>query len=59
VYKRQALDCFSAKIQNAEADKTILENEKLRIALEILESITDPIAKAEAFAKMFNPAKNA
>jgi len=54
-----ALDCFSAKTQNADSDKAILENEKVRIALEILENITDPIAKAEAFAKMFNPAKNA
>jgi hypothetical protein len=53
-----ALDCFSAKIQNADTDKAILENEKTRIALDILETITDPIAKAEAFAKMFNPPKN-
>ncbi|MDX1902544.1 MAG: hypothetical protein SFU27_00175, partial [Thermonemataceae bacterium] len=43
-----ALDCFNAKVQNADTDKAILENEKTRIALEILENITDPIAKAEA-----------
>ncbi|PKQ67076.1 hypothetical protein [Raineya orbicola] len=53
-----ALDCFSAKLQNSDSDKGILENEKTRIALQILESITDPVAKAEAFAKMFNPPKN-
>ncbi|MFN3316517.1 MAG: hypothetical protein ACK40K_06875 [Raineya sp.] len=50
--------CFSAKVQNADTDKAILENEKTRIALEILENITDPIAKAEAYAKMFNPPKS-
>ncbi|MDX1904906.1 MAG: hypothetical protein SFU27_12180 [Thermonemataceae bacterium] len=53
-----ALDCFSAKLQNSDSDKAILENEKTHIALQILESITDPTAKAEAFAKMFNPPKN-
>ncbi|MDX1904389.1 MAG: hypothetical protein SFU27_09555, partial [Thermonemataceae bacterium] len=52
-----ALDCFSAKIQNADSDKTLLENEKTRMALEILSGITDPVAKAEAYAKMFNPPK--
>ncbi|MCU0440416.1 MAG: hypothetical protein MUC49_21195 [Raineya sp.] len=52
-----ALDCFSAKIQDADANKMALENEKTRVALEILSGITDPVAKAEAYAKMFNPPK--
>ena len=56
--RRALWGCFSAKTQNADTDRAILENEKLRIALEILENITDPIAKAEAFAKMFNPPKS-
>ncbi|MDX1904910.1 MAG: hypothetical protein SFU27_12200, partial [Thermonemataceae bacterium] len=50
-----ALDCFNALIQDASVKQLQLENQKNQIALEILESITDPIAKAEAFAKMFNP----
>jgi hypothetical protein len=54
----EALDCYSMKVQEADADKSILENERTRIALEILQGITDPVAKAEAFAKMFNPPKN-
>ncbi|MDX1902547.1 MAG: hypothetical protein SFU27_00190 [Thermonemataceae bacterium] len=52
-----ALDCFSAKVQDADVNKMTLENEKTRMALEILSGITDPIAKAEAYVKIFNPPK--
>jgi len=40
-------------VQDASAEAARLENELLRKKMEILDAITDPVQKAEAYQKMF------
>lgn len=56
----EALDCYNMRLQNAAAEKSELENERLRIenaktkqAMDILALITDPKLKAELYKKVF------
>ncbi len=51
----EALDCYAQQLQEQVVEKSRLENQKLSTALSIIESITDPVQKAEAFSNMFNP----
>jgi hypothetical protein len=51
----EALDCYSMKIQDEVVRDKQFANQAKEKALAILDSITDPVAKAEAFAKMLNP----
>jgi hypothetical protein len=51
----EALDCFNAHVQEAKTQQMYLEAQKLDTALSILNGITDPVQKADAYAKMFNP----
>ncbi len=50
-----ALDCFNGHVQEAKKNQIWLENAKTQFALETLALIPDPIARAEWFAKFFNP----
>lgn len=51
----EALDCYNMRLQNAASDKADLDNERARIALEILNgSIEEMTVRAEAFSQMFN-----
>ena len=52
----EALDCFNAQGQEAKMQIEKLEAKKLDLALQALEAITDPVQRAEMYAKMFNPA---
>jgi hypothetical protein len=49
----EALDCFGLKTQDNETIRVSLENDKISKGLTILDAITDPAAKAEAYDKMF------
>jgi len=49
----EALDCYSTQAQLSDNLKDQLENNKTQMALEILEAITDPVAKSEAYKSMF------
>ena len=49
----EALDCFGLKTQDNETIRVSLENDKVSKGLTILDAITDPAAKAEAYDKMF------
>lgn len=51
----EALDCFSTKAQEADNEKDSLENLKITTGLGIIEDITDPVQKSEAYERMFNP----
>lgn len=50
-----ALDCFNGHVQEAKKNQIWLENAKTQLALTTLSDITDPIVRAEWFAKLFNP----
>lgn len=49
----EALDCFGLKTQDNETIRVSLENDKVSKGLTIIDAITDPTAKAEAYDKMF------
>ena len=51
----EALDCFAMKIQEENTKKKQIENQKEQLILDTLSAITDPVARAEAMAKIFNP----
>ena len=51
----EALDCFAMKVQDENTKKRQIENQKEQLILDTLSAITDPVARAEAMAKIFNP----
>lgn len=51
----EALDCFNAHSQEAKKQALYIENQKQLLALNTLAEISDPIQRAEYYAKMFNP----
>ena len=50
-----ALDSYAMTSQRAEAEEKWLENRRLELAIDALEKITEPKARAAAYAQMFNP----
>ena len=53
--KGEALDCYAMKAQESNTKKRQIENDKEQLILDTLSAITDPVARAEAMAKIFNP----
>ena len=51
----EALDCFTQNLEKEATKKSQLDNKKTELILQTLEAITDPTARAEAMAKIFNP----
>ena len=58
----EALDCFNSHTQNAKTQALYMDNEKaqldqnrISLAIDTLNAITDPAVRAEWFAKIFNP----
>jgi hypothetical protein len=51
----EALDCFSMRIQQAEADLAQLENAKLTQQMSIISSLPDAQAQADSYQKVFAP----
>lgn len=49
-----ALDPYALSLQEEDIKSRVLHNRKLEIALETIEAIADPAAKAAAFEQMFN-----
>lgn len=54
----EALDCYNSNMQAETVVAAKLNNQQKEKALEILDSITDPVAKAEAYRKMFSDCCN-
>lgn len=50
-----ALDSYAMTSQRAEAEAKWLANRRLELAVDALEKITEPKARATAYAQMFNP----
>jgi hypothetical protein len=50
-----ALDAYAMEVQQAAAEAATLRNERERIAHETLSQISDPVARAEWYARLFNP----
>jgi len=50
-----ALDSYAMTSQRAEAEAKWLANRRLEMAIDTLEKIPDPEARATAYAQMFNP----
>lgn len=51
----ECLDCYNDQMQRAAVASSDLENKKVAAALEILNQIADPAARADAYQKMFYP----
>ena len=51
----ECVDCYNANMQEAAVAAADLENKKVGAALEILQQIPDPVARADAYQKMFYP----
>jgi hypothetical protein len=51
----ECLDCYNQQMQDAAVQASILENRKVETALNTLAEIADPVARAEAYQKMFYP----
>lgn len=49
----EALDCYNMKLQNEATITANLENNKIQQAIEIINSIEDPIQKATLYKKVY------
>jgi hypothetical protein len=49
----ECLDCYNQEMQDATVTASILENRKMETALNTLAEIADPVARADAYQKMF------
>ncbi len=68
----ESLDCFNNKLQQEEVkqrqidthkslqsvEQETLQQQKMELAMKIIQEISDPIQKAEWFDKLFNPKQN-
>jgi hypothetical protein len=49
----EALDCYNMKLQEAATQNAVIDNNIKLQMLDIINKITDPIAKTEAYKKVF------
>ena len=54
----EALDCYNQKLQDAAAVKATLQNTVTQQQINTINSITDPLKKAEAYKKIFGDCCN-
>jgi len=49
----EALDCYNQKLQDAATLNATLENDRITQMIEVINSISDPVQKAEMYKKVF------